>query len=221
VNGTRTRESNWRWDNNCSLRDYTFLPHQVRTRNEYKNSAVALLRYYTNCKVTKKLQLENKIKSAQFQLIIWNVYRSRYNKGTRRLFESYQLRRYSTSVLFRNVCMYFIQNDVIMSLISKPHSWALLQNQSWTASNQSQGIQIAISSPRPGLEGPSGWDPLAWTNRRHQQPWERLRWEWKPGPEPRKKPPRAQCTAVVWVVAVVSYSDIKKFAICFRPKYQF
>jgi hypothetical protein len=54
------------------------------------------------------------------------------------------------------VCMYFTQNDVIMSLISKPHLWALLQNQSWTASNQSQGIQIVISSPRPGLEEPSG-----------------------------------------------------------------
>jgi hypothetical protein len=54
------------------------------------------------------------------------------------------------------VCIYFTQNDVIMSLISKPHSWALLQNQSWTASNQSQGIQIVISSPRPGLEEPSG-----------------------------------------------------------------
>jgi hypothetical protein len=67
----------------------------------------------------------------------------------------------STSIeIERNICMYvciyFTQNDVIMSLISKPHSWALLQNQSWTASNQSQGIQIVISSPRPGLEEPSG-----------------------------------------------------------------
>jgi hypothetical protein len=86
------------------------------------------------------------------------------------------------------VCMYFTQNDVIMSLISKPHSWSLLQNQSWTASNQSQGIQIVISSPRPGLEEPSGWDP--WTNRRYQQPWERLLWGWKPGPEPGEKAPR-------------------------------